>query len=119
MAKEMDNLQRDFQTVGLALHLSVEIDKIIYLSNGEEILASIYLANFAGPKGIMIFSHSKLMWPVRDVINADGYGYSVMTIPADDFVDIESYKEVLIDWGWTGDRSRRPQWIEKDDSKIS
>jgi hypothetical protein len=40
-----------------------------------------------------------------------GYGFSVLDEPhpGEDF-DLESFREMFLDWGWAADESRKPAW---------
>jgi hypothetical protein len=45
-------------------------------------------------------------------VDNDGFGYTVIGEPwPDETFDLESFKEMVTDWGWTGSSSSRPEWF--------
>jgi hypothetical protein len=109
---EMNNLQKAFGKVGKELGLNIGFDREIVLCDGTKISAMIYVEGFGGPEGNLVFGTSEVIWPLRKMVIASGYGYSVMSIPENVAVDVESYREVLLDWGWAGPRATKPHWVD-------
>ena len=50
---------------------------------------------------------------VSDKLVTLGYGYSVVNVHSEKSVfNLEGYKEVFSDWGWSSTASEKPDWMD-------
>ncbi len=62
---------------------------------------------------MLIFRSYGEIQPYAEEIVRSGYGYSILDEPRpDENFDLESFKEMFFDWGWTGEASSKPFWMK-------
>ena len=93
-----------------ALRISVVAPFELALPSGGRILADVLVRSFGAAKGMLVVSESSAVWPFRDEIVRLGYGFSVMD-PPEGPCSFDDLRDVLEDWGWSGDDSDRPAWL--------
>lgn len=48
---------------------------------------------------------------INEIVN-DGYGFSVLgEIIENEQYARDDYIDILSDWGWSGDKSKKPSWL--------
>lgn len=95
----MTNLQKQLLLACNKLGIEIELDYVLSLTEDKKINTVAYIPSFGGPKGMLIVSSSKGISQVWD--NLD-YGFSVLDEPHDkEEFDLDSFKEMFIDWGWS------------------
>ena len=70
--------------------------------SGRVLLPSVGRIEGLGARnGMLIFSNSRTVWAHRKLLAEADFGFSVLSDPiADNAFDPESFKEMIIDWGW-------------------
>ena len=83
-------------------------------------LAAVLVRRFGGPKGMLILSdYAPVVGRIDEIVQA-GFGCSIMSAPAAaEAYAREEFVELLADWGWTGDESERPDWLDSVDPDAS
>lgn len=73
------------------------------------------LLDFGADNGMLIFVDGRDPLRFTEQLVDAGFGYSVLGegSPTDEF-DLESFKEMLIDWGWSGHSENKPTWMPAD-----
>jgi hypothetical protein len=74
---------------------------------GGVLLSSVGRIEGLGAKnGMLIFSNSRTVWAHRKSLAEADFGFSVLSDPiAENEFDSDSFKEMIIDWGWTDKKS--------------
>jgi hypothetical protein len=95
-----------------ALGLRVELGFRLALPGDRELIAVARVADLGAHNGMLLFrSYDEIKSYAQDLL-ALGYGYSVIDEPrSDEVFDIESFKEMFRDWGWTGGLGQKPKWM--------
>lgn len=67
----------------------------------------------SNPRGILIFDWAdEVDAHARRALETMGIGVSTFGEPgSEEKFEIEGYKEMFIDWGWTGPDDEKPQWF--------
>jgi hypothetical protein len=92
------------------LHITVVAPFDLVLPSGGSIHADALVRSFGAAEGMLIVTESTAVWPFRDEIVQLGYGFSVMD-PPEGRHNLDDIREMLEDWGWSGDDSDRPSWL--------
>lgn len=109
----MTRLQLFLATACELLGIQIDIPFTVVTSVGVEIVAQARIPNFGASRGILVFE--QLQQPdelQRRALVSSGYGISIYGEPPEsEEFDLDSYVEMFVDWGWTGDSSTAPDWI--------
>jgi hypothetical protein len=76
--------------------------------DGKQIVFAAYFQHFGSSCGIVIDSDWSVIGTHADALSAAGFGYSCVSFERG--TDLESLREVLVDWGWTGPPEDKPEW---------
>jgi hypothetical protein len=108
----MNLMQEFFLRAATELQLRVEINFVILLPDGRQVVAQARFPDLGAPKGIVVFrSEAEVAFARREIV-ALGYGDSIMGEPLPDAeFDLESYAEMFADWGWIGPPEKKPSWM--------
>ena len=92
--------------------LRIELDFQISIPNKPDVVAVARIHDLGAAKGMLVFSSYDQIQNSTNEILAAGYGFSVLDEPSprEEF-DLESFKEMFIDWGWSGELGRKPAWM--------
>ena len=94
------------------LELQVKFDFILHLPNNTQIVAFAHIACLGGRNGMLIFRTYDEVAESTAALQTMGYGYSVLDEPnQNECFDLESYKEMFIEWSWCGDELFKPYWL--------
>lgn len=96
------------------LGLSVDFGYVLRVGDeGRELHPLARVIGLGAPNGMLLFSSAmELQGGVSEEILHADYGYSVVDEPRpDEQFDLESFQEMFSDWGWCGDKSKRPDWV--------
>lgn len=70
------------------------------------------IRNLGDQNGMLIFRDSNDLGQYGQRLVQDGYGYSVLGEPrGDETFDLDAYREMFCDWGWSGPDARWPQGL--------
>jgi hypothetical protein len=108
MSKLVDWILRASKELGLF----AEAHFALTASSGEPLKSIVRIYNVGARNGMLVFPcYEEIQGHERELVAA-GYAYSVMDEPraAEEF-NLESFKEMFIDWGWTGDVAAMPTWM--------
>jgi hypothetical protein len=102
-------LSRAAKELGLRVHIGHQVA----LSDGTTLVAQAYFPDLSNPLGILVFEWSDAVdGSARGQLRAMGMGISTFGDPGpEERFDIDSYKEMFAEWGWTGPQDRKPPWM--------
>lgn len=103
------------------LDMRVDLDYVASISDKLNVSVSMRIQNVGGVNGMLLFDSGSPSNRPSDmsVLSKAGYGYSSMQVPRDgEIISTEGMKELLIDWGWSGDKSDRPEWFDEPDPLV-
>ena len=111
----MTNLAKQLSQACSTLGLQAEFGFTLSLGEGAEIRAVARILDLGAPNGMLVVnSYDEIKNYSKRLIEA-GYGYSVLSEPIrDEKVDLKSLQEMFIEWGWSGEPSRKPKWMAED-----
>lgn len=108
-----ENLVNEWLKVSEVLKIDIVIGFQLKISDKVTLKSEFLVKKFGAKNGMLVFtSYSSLAPYVQQIIDI-GYGFSVLSESSDKNIKIESYMEVLNDWGWSGDESETPSWYVK------
>jgi len=82
----------------------------IALSNGQTVRVTALVEQFGNTKGMAVDPEYALVEYSVALLH-DGYGFSIVTIPAVDAFLPNSLHTILMDWGWNDAAGPRPHWM--------
>jgi len=95
-----------------ALGLRCETEYVVGLSSGEALESVAYLQDLGAPNGMLILRSGEKALLHAAELSRMGYAFSVLEEPrSDEIFDLESVIGMFSDWGWSGSKSARPQWM--------
>ena len=99
----------DFEVIGPHTFRSAE---------GERFEASVYLPDFGGPKGTVLFTHTDDD-AAMDSADEIGFYQSALNPLYYDHYDRENFIETLQDWGWMNPKKKPPAWYKEKPEQDS
>jgi hypothetical protein len=94
--------------LGLSCRLLPEIE----LSSAQKLVPLAAISDVGGKNGMLIFARYSEIEPFLDEVRNCGFGFSVLSEPGrNETFDLERYKEMFRDWGWSGAADNRPAWF--------
>ncbi len=108
MNRLSERLWRACSELGLQVELGFELT----LSGGRELTAVALIRHLGAQNGMLIFkSYDEISSVTKELLDA-GYGFSVLDEPSpNEEFELDSFKEMFIDWGWSGQLGRKPLWM--------
>jgi hypothetical protein len=99
--------------IASALGLRIQSPVEVALSNGRTVCAPVLLPDFGYENGMLLFEGIPSdIFEIGEGLVALGYGYSCLgPYRENEAVNLESTKEVLADWTWSGPQDERPAWL--------
>jgi hypothetical protein len=96
------------------LGLRADLGFVLSLPDGRPIHTVARIADLGAPNGMLIlgsdYAPSALKY--SEALLEIGYGYSVLEEPsAAAAFDLDSFKELFCDWGWSGPFDKKPSWM--------
>jgi len=94
--------------------LGFEIQSPVYLKlkTGKVLKPEFLVVNFGAVNGTLVFIKSDQVWEDQQEIIDMGYTFSVFNAPGiHEKYNREDFIEILSEWGWCGDESKKPDWI--------
>ena len=71
-----------------------------------------HIASIGTPNGLLIFCDANELRPIAKKLVEEGYGYSMLSKPRPtEGFDLEAYKGMFADWGWSGSPDVKPLWM--------
>lgn len=99
-------ISRACDTLGLQADFPFFVD----FGSGLKVRAIARIRNLGSRNGMLVFLNYDDVRPYADKILRAEYGYSVLDEPsANEVFDLDSFKEMFLDWGWSGPDESMPQ----------
>lgn len=109
----MNKMQEYLLRAGNDLELRVVAPFQLQLNSGKKVIAEAVFPDLGAPKGMIIVQREHDISGSEDELIKSGYGYSVFDGPlASQEYDVEPYRKMFIDWGWSGEKERKPNWMD-------
>lgn len=87
--------------------LGIDLNYAVNLPNGVTVVSPVRITGVGLQKGVLVFTNSDTVWPLRQHIVEAGYGYTVLDDATSGYeFDSTSFREMIIDWGWSGAMQR-------------
>ena len=86
---------------------------VLSLPTGDSLQIPALVEEFGGPRGTLVFAESRGL-SAKGAIPA-GYGVSVLGDRAEDDWDVDSFTDMLREWGWCGAMGEEPEWLARSD----
>jgi hypothetical protein len=99
----MTRLQEWLKVAGSAAGIPVKAPFSVALPSGASVEAAALIVGIGSPRGmIVVTSFDQIRDHVQELVTT-GYGYTTLSEPSqNESLDIESFKEMFRDWGWSG-----------------
>ena len=96
------------------LNLRIEVGREVKLSDGRTLTAQVYFPDLSNPGGILVFDWADdVDKKARRELDAKGIGASTFGEPGPkEHFDIDRYREMFSEWGWTGPAKQKPSWMD-------
>ena len=109
---KMNKTQEYLLRAGTELGIRVIFPFELSLGSGKKLLADALLPELGSPKGMIVSQSFAEFRDYEDELIKLGYGLSTYYEPSShEEFDVESYKEMFIEWGWNGDKAKKPDWL--------
>ncbi len=109
----MNKLQENWLRASEDLEIEVVPDFILEIRSSKRFVAiktELFVESFGMSKGMLVVTDYEIIAPhVCDLIEL-GYGFSILNENEDTYSE-ESFVKVLKEWGWAGDKSLIPKWL--------
>lgn len=113
----MNKMQKYLKTAADKLNLRIIIEPIVKLKTGKKIRFEACFPDLSNEKGIYVIQWddgSKITKTEREELRGMGIGVSTFDAPRDNEIfNINDYKEMFTEWGWSGNMSDQPSWMKK------
>lgn len=108
----MSQLAQELWRACAELGLRVDLGFRIGLPGVSEVVTIARVADLGALNGMLIVRSYADISAVKDALLEAGYGFSVLDEPnpGEEF-DLESFKSMFRDWGWSGDLGKKPAWM--------
>lgn len=91
------------------LGLHADFAFVVEVGSGHEVRAIARIRNLGAINGMLVFLNYDDIRPYVDELLQAGYGYAVLDEPrANEAFDLDSFKEMFLDWGWSGPGALMP-----------
>ena len=109
----MTRLQDDLRRACRELGLVIRAPFVLALPSGKQLAATALLPQLGAPKGMIVVSSYDVLRGSVEELGENGYGYSVLDepLPGEEY-EIDSFREMFLDWGWNASCEGRPDWME-------
>ena len=112
MAPPILSLRAQFQRAARELGIEVRTDVELAFPSGRRLEVPIVVPQFGAENGMLVVGSFDVIAPVEDEVDRAGYGVSVLEDPETESVyDLQSFVEMLNDWGWNEACGVAPSWI--------
>jgi hypothetical protein len=110
----MTMMQEYLKRAAAELGLTIKLGYDVKLPDGITIVSEALFPELGNPKGTLVFCSSvQLDSKIRRDLMAEGYGISTFSEPlSGEIYDVTNYADMFLEWGWSGDASQKPQWME-------
>jgi hypothetical protein len=106
----MNRLQAFLVRAANDLGLEVKVPFEVILPSGQKVMAEVLLPQLGAPKGMLVFQSD--VWDISGALEKLGFACSMYDEPPpEEIFDLESYREMFSEWGWTADTPSKPKWM--------
>lgn len=102
----------EWKKVADALNILIQTNKVI-LPNGFVIHCPVCVQQFGDVNGMIIVEKYSEIAPYKEELERYGYGFSVLPIDPNDIFNLDDFKDILSDWGWSGLDDQIPIWYKE------
>ena len=109
----MNRMQEWLARAAEELNVRVLVGYEVPLTDGGKLPSQALFPDFGSALGTLVFrSQDEVNAEARRELIKRGFGMSTFSepLPNEEF-DIESYKEMLSEWGWASEERNRPDWL--------
>jgi len=108
MAVLADEIYEAANTLGLKVDIGFSLS-----FDGTKLRAVARLPELGSGNGMLVFTSDDHLSPeVRERLRRADYGYSVIgALQVEQQFDLDSWREVFIDWGWNSKFGPKPKWM--------
>lgn len=108
----MNKLRGYLLRAGDDLGIKVIVPFILLLKSGRKLSAEALLPELGAPNGTIVCKSTDDYLEILNEIKNEGYTCSSFGEPlSNEEYDVESYKEMFLDWGWTSKERPKPEWM--------
>jgi hypothetical protein len=109
-AKSRSLLASQWARAAEVLHIRIVVPANVISPDGVSFEFACLLPDFGAPKGTLLDT----TWSREATSVAISFGYTLSTMLAETRLPFEvaSYKDCLLDWGWTATDRAPPSWYE-------
>ena len=98
---------------GRELGITVVAPFSLKLASGDSLIATAYLPELGAERGTLVFTSPFNVAPFFPFLKLSGYTCSTYGNPSLlEIYDVESYRDMFRDWGWTSLDNKKPSWME-------
>ena len=92
-----------------ALGLQADVAYVANIGDGCAIQTVARIRHLGARNGMLVVRSYEDVQPFSERLSLAGYGYSVLDEPRiDEDFDLASFKEMFLDWGWSGAEESLP-----------
>ncbi len=102
-------VSEQWRRIARDLNLSVEAPFKVNVGRGVTLRTRALVRGFGARVGMLIVDDHRLVLPYDRELTKLGFGWSEASLP--DEHDLAEVRGWLADWGWTGPRDQRPDWL--------
>jgi hypothetical protein len=104
------NLSNWLLNMSAGLGIRIDMGFELKLEHGHVIHSVARIPDFGRENGMLIVNSFDQVREYSDEVIKMGYGYSVFDEGNGYDGDLEGDKDILADWGWSGDLKLKPEW---------
>jgi len=94
------------------LGLVCDLNHSVRLTDAQTVVATARIRELGAKQGMLVIGRYDEIEPFMQRIRELGYGFSVLAEPKSGAAfDIDSYKRMFRDWGWSGPLGAKPSWM--------
>jgi hypothetical protein len=95
-----------------ALGLTCETGYIVQIAPDVVVKSVARIRELGDDNGMLILARYDEVEPITQRLADLGYGFAVLGEPKDtDAFDLDGYKRMFRDWGWSGALGAKPSWM--------
>jgi hypothetical protein len=108
----MSKLKIELEKACAELGLSVKFDERISVNGKDNLKPLAHIESIGAPNGMLIFLSFEPIRSAGQDLCKQQFAYSVLSEPRpNEKFDLNSYKEMFVDWGWSGSPDAKPAWL--------
>jgi hypothetical protein len=114
----MDKMEMFLSRAANDLGLAIAVPFRCEIGNGIGVVAVAHLPELGGINGTLVFRSDQLDPKILVSLQNRGFACSSFDVPHEsEEYDVEVYREMFQDWGWTDTSKEAPQWMKLEESE--